>query len=279
MAIMRLLGPGAYVTGGRIRIADRDIYRMGREELRQFRWTHVSMVFQSAMNVLNPVRTIGEQMVDTFRAHDPRMSKREAMERSAELLRIVRIDPARLGSFPHELSGGMRQRVVIAIAIAFKPKLVIMDEPTTALDVVVQRSILEQVMELQEQFGFSILFISHDITLVNRISNRVGVMYAGRLVEMSDSQLATEEPPLYHPYAMGLHRAIPTLDAGDDEISGIPGSPPVPLSMPPGCAFHPRCPYVRDACASIKPDLTRHGDYQIACHLTTDELRSFAHAD
>lgn len=276
-AVMRLLGPGAYVTGGKIRVLGQDIYKMSERELREFRWSKMSMVFQSAMNVLNPVKTIGDHFVDTLLAHVPGMSKNRALQRGAELLRLVRIDPARLRSFPHQLSGGMRQRVVIALAIALEPKFVIMDEPTTALDVVVQRSILEKIMELQDELGFSVLFISHDLNLVNNISNRVGVMYAGRLVEMakSDSESALES--IHHPYTQGLMNAVPKLAVGEDSIDGIPGTPPNPFNMPGGCSFHPRCPYVKPECMTVKPPLVLHGESRVECHLTEEELRSHSH--
>lgn len=272
-AIMRILGPGAYVTGGRIKVLGQDVYRMSSEELRQFSWTKMSMVFQSAMNVLNPVKTIGSQIVDTLLAHEPRMTKQAANDRAEELLRLVRIDPSRLQSYPHQLSGGMRQRVVIAIAIALEPKLVILDEPTTALDVVVQRSILEQIMELQDRIGFSVLFISHDLNLVNNVSNRVGVMYAGRLVEMGSSTTSLDGG-VHHPYTQGLLHAIPRLVVGADAIAGIPGSPPSPYDIPSGCAFHPRCQLKKPECISHKPILTLHAETRIECHLTEEELRS-----
>ncbi|MCL6452270.1 MAG: ABC transporter ATP-binding protein [Alicyclobacillus sp.] len=275
-AVMRLLGPGAYVTGGRIRVDGQDVYRMQPEALRQFRWTTMSMVFQSAMNVLNPVKTVASHFEDTFLAHVPNMSKREIADRAAELLRLVRIDPSRLRSYPHELSGGMRQRVVIAIAIALSPRFVIMDEPTTALDVVVQRSILESIMELQGQIGFSVLFISHDINLVTAISNRVGVMYAGRLVELSEAAFDASGG-FHHPYTQGLLRAIPKLAVGEDEIEGIPGSPPSPFDMPSGCSFHPRCPYRKPECSMRKPPLVVAENYQVECHLTPAERRGELH--
>ncbi len=277
-AIMNILGPGAYVTEGIIKVLGKDVYRMKPEELRQFRWTEMAMVFQGAMNVLNPVTTIGSQIIDTLQAHRPQMGKREALDRAEELLRLVRIDPARLRSFPHELSGGMRQRVVIAIAIALEPKFVIMDEPTTALDVVVQKSILEQITELQERLGFSVLFISHDFNLVNDISHRVGVMYAGRLVEMAKSSREWRGEP-HHPYSLGLVHAIPQLTAAKDEIRGIPGSPPSLFNLPNGCPFHPRCKMRREECTTIRPAVRKYGESSIECHLTEDELRGFVYAE
>lgn len=272
-AIMRLLSPSAYVTGGWIRVLGQDVYRMGPEELRQFRWSKMALVFQGAMNVLNPVRNIGSQIVDTLLAHQPHLSKKAATQRSEELLQLVRIDPKRMDSFPHQLSGGMRQRVVIAIAIALEPAFIIMDEPTTALDVVVQKSLLHQIAELQDRIGFSVLFISHDFNLVNAISDRVGVMYAGRLVELSKSSKGQRDG-VHHPYAHGLLRAIPRLSADDDEIQGIPGAPPSPYALPSGCPFHPRCPQALPVCVTHKPPLQADAEHRIECHLPAESLRS-----
>lgn len=277
-AVMRLLGEDAYVTEGSIRVLGKDVYRMRNEELRRFRWTGMSMVFQSAMNALNPVKTVESQIIDTLLAHRPGMARSEAHNRAVELFRLVRIDPKRLSSFPHELSGGMRQRVVIAIAIALEPKLVIMDEPTTALDVVVQKSILDQVIELKERVGFSVLFISHDFNLVAEISNRVGVMYAGRLIELTQSSRGLTTG-LHHPYTQGLIRAIPKLRREEfDDVVGIPGTPPGLFAMPSGCPFHPRCPAAKAVCKTDFPPVLEHEDGSISCHLTPDELRGLSYA-
>lgn len=273
-AIMRLLANGAYVTGGSIRVLGQDVYRLKDEALRQFRWSQMAMVFQGAMNVLNPVKNIESQIVDTLMAHRPNLSKQAAHHRAVELFELVRIDPKRLKSFPHELSGGMKQRVVIAIAVALEPKFIIMDEPTTALDVIVQRSILKQIMALREQVGFAVLFISHDFNLVSDISNRVGVMYAGRLVEVTESSPSLAND-VHHPYTHGLIRAIPKLTVEDEEITGIPGTPPLPWEMPGGCPFHPRCERRLPVCTVEKPLLLRHDTSQIECHLSPEDLRSY----
>ncbi|MGA8047556.1 MAG: ABC transporter ATP-binding protein, partial [Dermatophilaceae bacterium] len=181
-AIMRLLRDPAVITGGSIRFKGRDVLAMSPEELRRFRWREVSMVFQSAMNSLNPVMTIGDQIVDIFTTHE-RVSKKRALAQAADLLDLVQIDPGRLKGYPHQLSGGMRQRVVIAMAVALHPTLLIMDEPTTALDVVVQQEIMAQIRDLQRELGFSILFITHDMSLMIELSHRMAVMYGGRFVE------------------------------------------------------------------------------------------------
>jgi peptide/nickel transport system ATP-binding protein len=265
-AIMRLLKNGAYVSGGTIKVLGQDVYQMDEETLRRFRWTKMSMVFQSAMSALNPVMTIEKQIVDTIRYHKPDISHREAVDRAHELFRLVRIDPSRLKSYPHELSGGMRQRVIMAIAVALEPQFVIMDEPTTALDVVVQKSILDQILELQQTVGFSILFISHDFSLVSEIANRIGVMYAGRLVEIADSQ-SIHDSTVHHPYTQGLLNAIPRLSARSISLEGIPGTPPPLHALPSGCAFHPRCPFAEGPCFSTAPPIVETEHAIIECHL------------
>ncbi len=265
-AIMRLLKPPAYITGGTIHFDGQDVLALAPAALRQFRWRRVSMVSQSAMNALNPVITIGAHFVDTLRAHAG-MGKREALERGGELLRVVGIERARLKSYPHELSGGMRQRAVIAMALALNPALIIMDEPTTALDVVVQKEILQQIEDLKEQFGFSILFITHDISLLVEFSDRIAIMYAGKLAEVAPARALFQAPR--HPYTVGLMSSFPALDAPDDEVLvGIPGAPPDLAAPPPGCRFHPRCPHAMQVCRSAEPALIAVSPgHPVACHL------------
>ncbi|GMA51180.1 dipeptide/oligopeptide/nickel ABC transporter ATP-binding protein [Alicyclobacillus contaminans] len=264
-AIMRLLRGNARLAEGTIRVMSTDVYALSPRELRTFRWNTMSMVFQSAMTALNPVMTVEQQIVDTLKSHRPHLSTRAARERARELLHMVRIDEKHLRSYPHELSGGMRQRVVIAIAIALEPSLVIMDEPTTALDVVVQRSILQQIQELQAEQGFAILFISHDFSLVAELARQVAVMYAGRIVEVADAK-SLHLDVAHHPYTEGLLRAIPRLTHEDVEIEGIPGQPPDLLDLPNGCAYAPRCPYVAPICSSHQPELHPHPNGLAACH-------------
>lgn len=217
-SIMRLLRDPAVITGGSIRVLGRDVLAMDPAELRSFRWSEVAMVFQSAMNALNPVMTIGDQVVDIFTTHQ-RLSKAASRARAAELLELVRIDPARLRSYPHQLSGGMRQRVVIAMAVALRPRLLIMDEPTTALDVVVQQEIMAQIAELQHGLGFSVLFITHDMSLMIELSHRMAVMYAGRFVETAESQAILAEPR--HPYTRALINAFPPLQGPRVPLKGL----------------------------------------------------------
>jgi peptide/nickel transport system ATP-binding protein len=257
------------LTGGTIRVLGQDIYAMDKKSLRTFRWEKMSMVFQSAMTALNPVMTVERQIVDTLQSHRPNLSKRAARDRAVQLMRLVRIDEKHLRSYPHELSGGMRQRVVIAIAIALEPSLVIMDEPTTALDVVVQRSILNQIQELQSERGFAILFISHDFSLVTELAQRVAIMYAGRIVENTDAR-ALQAGVNHHPYTEGLMRAIPKLTHEEVVIQGIQGHPPNLLQLPTGCAFHPRCPYASLACTTIAPTSHELSHAAVECHIYDD---------
>lgn len=217
-SIMRLLRDPAVITGGSIRVGGRDVLAMDPVELRSFRWSQVAMVFQSAMNALNPVSTVGDQIVDIFTTHQ-RLSKTASRKRAAELLELVRIDPARLDSYPHQLSGGMRQRVVIAMAVALRPGLLIMDEPTTALDVVVQQEIMAQIAELQRELGFSVLFITHDMSLMIELSNRMAVMYAGRFVETAESKAMLAGP--LHPYTRALVDAFPPLTGPRVPLTGL----------------------------------------------------------
>jgi peptide/nickel transport system ATP-binding protein len=264
-AIMRILQPPAIITGGQIIFEGKDVLGMSDRELRKFRWDGVSMVFQSAMNSLNPVATIGSQIIDGIEAHR-RVSDAEGRKMASELLEIVGIERDRIDSYPHQLSGGMRQRAVIAIALALQPPLMIMDEPTTALDVVVQREILAKITELKEKFGFSILFITHDMSLLVEISDRIAIMYAGEIVEMAPSRELFEHS--LHPYTEGLMGSFPALTGPRKRLEGIPGSPPDLISPPPGCRFHPRCPKRMLICDQARPRLAdARPHHEVACHL------------
>jgi peptide/nickel transport system ATP-binding protein len=266
-AIARLLQPPAVVTQGqvlyypRIREVDGvskdaaavDVLALNPAQLRAFRWRELSIVFQSAMNALNPVLDIGIQITDVLRTHNPQMTAQQARSRAVELLQLVGIASDRLHSYPHELSGGMRQRAIIAIALALNPEIIIMDEPTTALDVVVQRDILAQIMRLRNDFGFSVIFITHDLSLLLEIADTTAIMYAGRLVEMATREDVYRRPR--HPYTYGLLNSFPSLHGPHRRLTGIPGSPPDLRSVPPGCAFHPRCTFAFAACHTIEPTL------------------------
>ncbi|MET7330687.1 ABC transporter ATP-binding protein [Nonomuraea sp. NPDC005650] len=265
-AVARLLRPPAAITSGSVVHRRRDgssvdVLGLGSRELRAFRWKELAVVFQSAMNALNPVSTVGAQIDDVLRIHAPGMSRGDRTERAVELLQRVGISADRRRSYPHELSGGMRQRAAIAIALALNPEIIIMDEPTTALDVVVQRDILHEIRELRQEYGFAVVFITHDLSLLMEISDRIAIMYAGRVVETGSAKAIHRSPR--HPYTLGLLRSFPRLHGPREELLGIPGSPPDLRSLPPGCAFHPRCGVAVAACSTVLPEL--EGD--VACLL------------
>jgi peptide/nickel transport system ATP-binding protein len=212
-----------------------DLLKMDAESLRDFRWRHISIVSQAAMNALNPVLTVGTQIIDVILAHED-VNKEKARQRALELLNLVGIEKSRIDSYPHQLSGGMRQRAVIAISLALSPELIIMDEPTTALDVVVQRQILEQIQILQEQFRFSILYITHDLSLLVEFAHRIAIMYAGEIVEIAPSAQIFKNPK--HPYTERLMRSFPAISGPRQELQSIPGNPPDLITPPGGCRFH-----------------------------------------
>jgi peptide/nickel transport system ATP-binding protein len=270
--LMQILRPPARIAGGSILFRGDDLTKRSSEELRRYRWQNVSMVFQSAMNALNPVMRVGDQFVDMMRAHE-RVSKREALARAGELLDRVGIDKRRVRAYPHELSGGMRQRVIIAMALALHPELVIMDEPTTALDVVVQREILQQVRDLQGELEFAVLFITHDLSLLFEVADRIAIMYAGEIVE--EAPAARLHSGARHPYTLGLIRSFPSLTGPLERMTGIAGAPPDLASPPAGCRFHPRCPHCTDEVSplhtlqtTVRPLLHDvDPEHRVACHL------------
>ena len=298
-AITRLLRPPAVITGGEVlytrsyeegkdisltrlprnekaerkKIEDAagpiDILQLSLAELRAFRWNEISIVFQSAMNSLNPVMNIGTQIMDALQTHRPDMGPDSRKQRAIELLKLVGITADRVRSYPHELSGGMRQRAVIAIALALNPDLIIMDEPTTALDVVVQREILNLVSSLCKEFSTALIFITHDLSLLLELADNIAIMYAGKVVEKASSKDLYSHPR--HPYSYGLLHSFPSLHGPRSKMTGIPGSPPDLRDLPPGCAFHPRCPLAFNPCNSVLPALlSPHVDTPgqlVACHL------------
>ncbi len=260
---------GSY--GGRVGSAPKvvDLLSDDKAVVRSVRWSQIAVVFQSALDALNPVLRVGNLIDDVLRTHDKKSSRADRAKRAEELLRIVGISPDRLTSYPHELSGGMRQRVMIAVAIALGPSLLIMDEPTTALDVVIQREILEELMDLRERLGFSILFITHDLSLLIEIADTIAVMYAGRLVEKAPAKALFRAPR--HPYTFGLTSSFPSLHGEKKVMTGIEGSPPDLRKVPSGCPFHPRCAWAMDICTTtVPPALELHdesGSRQVLCWL------------
>ncbi len=288
MAATRLLRSPGVITRGEVRFypADKpatDLLAADYAALRVLRWSQVSLVLQSAMNALNPVMTIRTQLTDALAAHQAHLPRKARQSRAVELLEMVGISSDRLTSHPHELSGGMRQRVMIAMALALQPQVVIMDEPTTALDVVTQREILEELKDLRDQFGFAVLFITHDLSLLIEIADSIAVMYAGRLVERAPANALFRAPR--HPYTLGLLSSFPPLHGPRAPMTGIPGSPPDLRMLPSGCVFHPRCRFAFDRCAVQTPPLEavddrtgrlaacwlQHGDTPVPAELAADE--------
>ncbi|MCQ4211993.1 ABC transporter ATP-binding protein, partial [Streptomyces longispororuber] len=271
-AVTRLQRPPAVTTAGSVVLHPRDgdpvdLLRLTDRELNALRWERIAVVFQSAMNALNPVMRLGAQFTDVLRRHRD-LPKRAAQERAAELLAMVGIPADRLRAYAHELSGGMRQRATIALALACDPDLVVMDEPTTAVDVVMQRQILRQVARLKAELGFSVVFITHDLSLLIEIADRIAVMYAGEIVETGPARRLYTDPR--HPYTAALRGAFPPLHGPRRAITGIAGSPPGLRTPPAGCAFHPRCPHRFEPCDHAAPALIADADGSdgsVACHL------------
>ena len=246
-----------------------DLLSNDREVIRSVRWSQIAVVFQSALHALNPVLRIGGLIDEVLRTHDKDMSKGARTKRAVDLLDMVGISPDRLSSYPHELSGGMRQRVMIAVALALNPSLLIMDEPTTALDVVIQREILEELMDLRARLGFSVLFITHDLSLLIEIADSIAVMYAGKLIEKAPAKALFRAPR--HPYTYGLTRSFPSLHGAKRVMTGIDGSPPDLRNVPSGCPFHPRCAWAMPECVTDLPPALQlqdvSGDREVLCWL------------
>jgi peptide/nickel transport system ATP-binding protein len=251
-AVAQLLAPPATVAGGSVRFEGQNLVGLTDAQMSAVRWRDMSVVMQSAMNALNPVKSIGAQFKDVMQAHG-KPSREETAARSAEVLRMVGIDPVHLKSYPHQLSGGMRQRSMIAMAMLFTPDLVIMDEPTSALDVVAQRSLMVQIKELQVRYGFAVVFVTHDMSLISHFSDRLMVMYAGQVSELGATRTIFDRP--MHPYSQGLLEAFPSIRGPRVPLMGIPGNPPDLASPPAGCRFGPRCPHRIEKCSAIAPDL------------------------
>jgi peptide/nickel transport system ATP-binding protein len=245
-----------------------EVLSLQGSHLRQFRWHECAMVFQSALNALNPVLRISEHFIDTAKAHGYLSRSRDARalrEHALNLLSLVRLDPIRVWqSFPHELSGGMRQRVLIALALLLEPQLLILDEPTTALDILTQRNIMDVLQELRQKFGFAMLFISHDLALAAELADRVATVYAGKIIEIGDVRTIFRNPA--HPYTIGLIKAVPTLTSDKSALVSVPGSPPDLIQLPTGCKFHPRCPLADERSREEEPSLVEIAPgHNVAC--------------
>ena len=251
MALMRLLPPNGSVTEGRILFEGRDLLKLTEEEMRRVRWREISMIFQAAMNALNPVHRVDEQIAEAILTHDPALGKQEAMERVEALFELVGIPKDRMRDYPHQYSGGMKQRGIIAMALACRPKLIIADEPTTALDVIVQDQILEETKRLQREFDISMIFISHDISIVAEVCDDIGIMYAGQIVEYGPREEVFESP--IHPYTKALISSYPTLTGSKSHLIPIAGETPNLIYPVPGCRFCDRCPGAERACRICVP--------------------------
>jgi peptide/nickel transport system ATP-binding protein len=279
LGLMRLLPAMASIVGGSIvyrrhvngsspTSRETEVLGLKGDNLRQFRWRECAMVFQSALNALNPVLRISEHFADTAKAHGYLSGYRQGTalrERALRLLSMVRLDPEWVWrAFPHELSGGMRQRVLIALALLLEPQLLILDEPTTALDILTQRNIMDVLKELRQTLGFAMVFISHDLALAAELADRVATVYAGKIIEMGDVRTIFRRPR--HPYTIGLIKAVPTLTSDKFSLISIPGSPPDLIQLPTGCKFHPRCPLADERSRREEPELMEvESGHQVAC--------------
>ena len=263
LAVLNLIpNPPGVIKHGSILLNGVDILKLSENELEEVRGNDVAMIFQDPMTALNPVLTIGEQIAESVMLHGEK-KKEKALERARKMLEQVGISGSRSGDYPHQLSGGMRQRVVIAIALACNPKLLIADEPTTALDVTIQAQILNLIKELNIKFDTSMLLITHDLGVVADVCDRVAVMYAGRIVENGTADEVFNHT--LHPYTEGLFNSLPNLRKRGEELIPIRGMMPDPMELPGGCAFAPRCPYVMSKCEKIIPVIKSHGSHRVAC--------------
>jgi peptide/nickel transport system ATP-binding protein len=269
-AIAQLLSYPASRVGGSVLFEGVDLATLAPEALRLHRWRDISVVMQSAMNALNPTLSIGAQLADVCKAHT-QWDDEKIAERSAEVLSMVSIDVVHLHSYPFQLSGGMRQRAMIAMALLLEPKLVIMDEPTSALDVVAQRTLMRQVQSLRKELGFSVLFVTHDMSVVSHFSDRLAVMYAGEVVEIGATRAVFDRP--LHPYSQGLMEAFPSLLGERRQLTGIAGTPPSLVDPPQGCLFAERCAHATDDCREVRPELVADGAHAVRCYLVNPLVR------
>jgi len=265
-SLIRLVPYPGLIVGGHIKIGGKDILSCSEEEMRFIRGENITFVFQDPMTSLNPVKKIGAHLVELIRTHKPDISKEEAVKLAESALNDVGISPERIDDYPHQFSGGMRQRIMIALAIALNPDIVIADEPSTALDVIVQAKILDLLESLRDAHGMALILITHDISVVLERCEKLIVMYAGNFVEYADSLSLHKDPK--HPYTQGLLRTVPNIELADQKLEGIPGSPPDLLDLPNGCRFWPRCPQVMSMCRKKEPPMIELGDgHSVRCFL------------
>ncbi len=264
LGIMRLVpNPPGKVTNGTIEFEGRNLLEVPEEEMRMIRGNKVSMIFQDPMTSLNPVMTVGEQIAEVIEIHQD-LSVKEAMNKAGEMLELVGIPSARVGDYPHQFSGGMKQRVVIAISLACNPQLLIADEPTTALDVTIQAQVLDLMRNLKKEFNTAMMMITHDLGVVAEVCDKVAIMYAGEIVEYAPIKQLFENPS--HPYTHGLFGSIPNLDEEVGRLTPITGLMPDPTDLPSGCSFHPRCPHAKPICAQQAPkNSVVEGEHRVKC--------------
>jgi len=267
LSIMRLLPSNGRIVRGKILLKGKNIVELSDDEIRKgIRWKKVAIVFQGAMNALNPVYRIADQIVEAIKLHEPDVDKKTALERAEKLFELVGIDPSRVNNYPHEFSGGMRQRAMIAMALACNPELVIADEPGTALDVIVQAQVLKLLVELKRKLGLSMMLITHDLSIITETCEKAAIMYAGKIVESGTVYHIFKEP--LHPYTQGLIGAFPDIYGPKTEIKSIEGQPPDLFNPPSGCRFHPRCQYAMEICKKQAPPFSEvNNDHYVACHL------------
>jgi len=264
-SILRLLRPPGKITAGEINYHGRNIGNMPQKELLDLRGRNISMIFQDPLTSLDPLYTIGDQFLETLRTHEKGIKKKIALERAVDMLKNLGISPNRLYEYPHQMSGGMRQRIMIGIGLILNPDLLIADEPTTALDVIVEAQFLDLLNELREKFDLTIMFITHNLGVVAQASDRITVMYGGRMVETGTAEDVFADPK--HPYTQGLLASVPNIKLEQTELQTMPGAPPDLVNPPPGCVFHPRCPHVMDICKQEVPKSFRANGHMRACWL------------
>ena len=270
LSVLKILPSNGRIIEGKILFNKKDITKYNEDEMREkIRWKGISLVFQGAMNAMNPVQRVGDQIIEAIQLHEPDVERKEAEDRSRKLLEIVGVNPTRVDSYPHEFSGGMRQRAMIAMALASNPEIVIADEPGTALDVIVAAQVLKLLKELKEKLNLAMILITHDLSIIAEICEKTAIMYAGRIVEYGDVVAIFKQP--LHPYTQGLIGAFPNIkDAQRVRMRSIPGSPPDLLHPPTGCRFYPRCQYAMDVCKEEEPKLLEVGKaHSVACHLVS----------
>jgi len=270
-AIIRQVDPNGYFKSGRVLFEGRNVMSFGDEELRRYRWRDAAIVVQGALNALNPIMRVGEHMIDTYLAHE-KASKDDIHKRASDLLKLVRLDPDRvLNLFPHEISGGMKQRIIAAMGLLLDTKLLILDEPTSSLDVLTQKYFLELLRNIHEKTGLTMLYITHDLATVAEIAERVAIMYCGSIVEIGKVEDVFYEPK--HPYTAALLNAVPSIVDDIGDVKPLPGPMPDPIRPPPGCKFHPRCPIAEDICSRVRPKLIDIGGKRfVACHMRGDAI-------